>query len=101
MLPIHLNILPKGFPNRVPPPKFQMGARVRWRPQPTEDFGTITGIQYAPAQHLQTWAWKYTVWFDLQSPSRLWLMSDTAWEFDLEALPTVPHPQVTSEHEQP
>lgn len=76
--------LPQDFPVTVPPPKFQIGDRVRWQPQPTEDFGTITGLHYAPAQHLESWAWKYTVWLALSSPSQGWISSDSAWEPDLE-----------------
>jgi hypothetical protein len=94
-------MLPEGFPSQVPVPRFQIGDRVRWQPQPTEDFGTITGIQYAPAQHLQIWVWKYTVWLDQHSPSRLWLTSDTAWEPDLEALPTRPAAEPVAEEQQP
>lgn len=97
MSSIPLNALPADFPHQISTPKFQIGDRVRWQPQPTEDFGTVTGIQFAPAQHLQTWTWKYTVWLDLQSPSRLWLVSDTAWETDLEAIPASSSGQTTPE----
>lgn len=96
-----LNTLPNGFPHHTPSPRFQIGDRVRWQPQPTEDFGTITGIQYAPAQHLQDWAWKYTIWLDLQSPSHHWTEADTAWETDLEPIPATTQPQIALEQEQP
>ena len=86
-----LERLPEGFPATIPAPKFQIGDRVRWQPQPTEDFGTITGVQYAPIYPLPIWAWKYTIWLDIQSPSRLWVRSDIAWEVDLEPLPFVAH----------
>ena len=87
LLYMPLDYLPKGFPATVPAPKFQIGDRVRWQPQPTEDLGTITGLHYAPVQHLQSWAWKYTVWLALSSPSQRWIRSDMAWESDLEPAP--------------
>ena len=94
LLPMLPNRLPEGFPAAVPLPKFQIGDRVRWQPQPTEDFGTITGLHYAPDHHLQSWAWKYTVWLSLSSPSHGWISSDMAWESDLELAPIVcDHPQ--------
>ncbi|MBD2123411.1 hypothetical protein [Trichocoleus sp. FACHB-262] len=58
---------------------------------PTQDFGTVTGLQYAPAEHLKSWAWRYLIWLDSQSPSHAWTCSDTAWEADLELLATAPH----------
>ncbi|HEY9697673.1 MAG TPA: hypothetical protein V6D10_10450 [Trichocoleus sp.] len=82
-----LNSLPADFPHHIPEPKFQLGDRVRWHPLPNEDFGTITGIEYAPADHLNSWGWRYTVWLDAHSPSRNWTMTDIAWEEDLEPLP--------------
>lgn len=80
--------LPAAFPHTIAPPKFQLGDRVQWQPKPTRDFGIITGIQYAPAPHLQTWAWQYVIWLDADSPSRTWVIADTAWESDLEAIET-------------
>jgi len=87
--PLHMRLsdLPKGFPATVPSPKFQIGDYVRWQPQPTEDFGIITGLHYAPAQPLQSWVWKYTVWLAPSSPSQHWIRSDMAWESDLELVP--------------
>lgn len=99
MSSIPLNALPADFPDHLPAPNFQIGERVQWRPQPTLDFGTITGLQYAPAHHIQTWAWKYIIWLDCHSPSRLWITTDTAWETDLEPLTTGTHPQVTLENQ--
>jgi len=85
---IALDTLPGDFPQQVQIPKFQLGDRVQWQPQPSQDFGTIIGIQYAPASQLEVWAWKYVIWLDRYSPSRAWVMSDTAWESDLEPLST-------------
>lgn len=92
MLPIPIDRLPDSFPDRVPNPKFQIGDRVQWNALPTQDFGTITGIQYAPAPHLQAWDWEYTIWLDCCSPSRPWVTIDTAWETDLEPFPSAIHP---------
>ncbi len=100
MSSIPLDDLPKDFPHHIPTPRFQLGDRVQWQPQPTQDFGTVTGIQYVPAPHLQTWAWKYIIWLDRHSPSRLWILTDTAWETDLEVLPATAHPETALEHEQ-
>ena len=82
-----LLILPAAFPRAVSQPKFQLGDRVQWQPKPTRDFGIITGIQYAPAPHLHAWAWQYVIWLDADSPSCTWVITDTAWEADLEAIP--------------
>ncbi|HEY9626100.1 MAG TPA: hypothetical protein V6C84_02255 [Coleofasciculaceae cyanobacterium] len=99
MFPITIDALPENFPGYTPTPKFQIGDRVCWYPLPAQDFGIITGLEYAPAAHLQSWAWKYIIWLDRHSPSRLWVITDTAWETDLESLAAVTHPQIG--HEQP
>lgn len=93
-------LVPKGFPVFIQQPMFQLGDRIRWHPRPTADFGIITGLQYTPAPHLNTWAWKYTIWLDLDSPSHAWTTSDTAWEADLEKLPAH-HPFATREDATP
>lgn len=95
-----LDDLPQGFPRHIPNPKFQIGERVQWQPQPSSDFGTITGLQYAPIHAPYRWGWKYTIWLDRHSPSRLWITTDTAWEIDLEFLPLT-QPQFSPENEQP
>lgn len=81
----HLS-LPQTFPRQTQPPKFSLGDRVRFVPMPAEDFGIITGLQFAPAEHLHDWAWRYVVWLDDHSPSREWTCSDLAWEDDLQRL---------------
>ncbi|HEY9626473.1 MAG TPA: hypothetical protein V6C84_04160 [Coleofasciculaceae cyanobacterium] len=78
-----VNPLIEGFPNYIPDPKLKIGDRVCWHPLPAQDFGIITGLEYAPAEHLQSWSWKYVVWLDPQSPSREWTQQDSAWEDDL------------------
>ncbi len=83
-------LLPDTFPSRLSSPKFKIGDRVRFVPMPAEDFGIITGLQFAPAEHLQDWAWRYVVWLDDQSPSRQWTCSDFAWEDDLQLLAPTP-----------
>jgi hypothetical protein len=80
--------LPEGFPQQISQPKLGIGDRVRWQPLPSQDFGTVIGLQYAPAEHLKSWAWRYCIWLDPQSPSFAWTCSDTAWEEDLELLAT-------------
>ncbi|MBD2001420.1 hypothetical protein H6G00_33310 [Leptolyngbya sp. FACHB-541] len=87
--PLHPSLplsLPEGFPKSTQVPKFSLGDRVQWHPLPSRDFGTITGLLYAPTQQTQSWQWQYTVWLDPQSPSRIWTQSDVAWEEDLELL---------------
>lgn len=82
--------LPKKFPDEIGQPKFAVGDRVCFVPMPAEDYGIVTGIQYAPAEHLQDWAWRYTIWLDPQSPSHAWTLSDFAWEADLQRLTPAP-----------
>lgn len=95
-----LDELPVGFPHHIATPKFQIGSRVQWHPQPTQDFGTITGIQYAPAPHLHSWTWKYNIWLDRHSPSHPWVKTDTAWEMDLTALAVDSQHQNLLEHKE-
>ena len=71
-------------------PRFRLGDRVRFVPLPAEDYGIIIGLQFAPAEHLQDWSWRYTIRLDLQSPSRAWTDSDFAWEADLQLLAAAP-----------
>ena len=91
--------LPNDFPAQTPAPKFQLGDRVRFIPLPAKDYGIIVGLQYAPAEHLQGWEWRYTIWLDPQSPSRAWTDSDLAWEADLQRL--TPDPSDPLSQEQP
>ena len=90
-------LLPQGFPQAASVPKFHLGDRVRSIPVPAEDSGIITGLQYAPAEHLQDWAWRYTIWLDPQSPSYAWTPSDLAWEADLQRLTPAPIDVFTKE----
>ncbi len=76
--------LPTKFPQDIGQPNFAIGDRVRFVPLPSQDFGTIVGVEYAPAEHLQAWSWCYRIWLDPHSPSRAWTQTDTAWEADLE-----------------
>jgi hypothetical protein len=89
LLPAHSSqlFLPDRFPEHTPTPKFGFGNRVYWQPLSSTDFGVITGVEYAPAEHLQSWAWRYVVWLDPQSPSCAWTHTDEAWEEDLELQP--------------
>ena len=81
-------LLPKGFPQMSSAPKFSLGDRVRFVPLLAEAYGIIVGLRFAPAEHLQ--GWRYIIWLDLQSPSRVWTSSDLAWEDDLPLLTTAP-----------
>lgn len=85
-------LLPEGFPQTAPAPRFRLGDRVRFIPTPAEDSGLVIGLQYAPAEHLQAWGWRYMIWLDAQSPSHAWTCTDLAWEDDLERLVPVPMP---------
>lgn len=87
--PIHSRAsnVPNAFPAGVSAPKFDVGLCVCWHPLPSQDFGTIIGVEYAPAEHLQAWSWCYHIWLDPHSPSRTWTQTDTAWEADLELWP--------------
>jgi hypothetical protein len=85
-------LLPEGFPQTSSAPRFRLGDRVRFIPLPAEAFGTITGLQYAPAEHLQAWSWRYSIWLDPQSPGSTWTCADLAWEDDLELLVAVTAP---------
>ena len=89
--------LQNDFPLQTPAPKYAIGDRVRLIPMPAEDYGIVTGFQYAPAEHLQDWAWCYTIWLDPQSPSRAWTPSDLAWEADLQRLTPNPIDVLTKE----
>ena len=89
--------LPKKFPHRIDQPKFSLGDRVCLVPLPAEDHGIIIGLQFAPAEHLQDWSWRYTIWLDLQSPSRAWTDSDLVWKTDLQLLAAAPVDVLTME----
>ncbi len=78
-------------------PKYAIGDRIRFVPVPAEDFGIVVGIQLAPAEHLQDWAWRYVIWLDDQSPSRAWTYSDLAWEDDIQLLVPAPVNVLTGE----
>jgi len=75
--------LPEGFPVDTPSPRFAVGMRASWQPLPSQDFGIITGMEYAPMPDFDGWGWRYTVWLDARSPSAQWIPSDLAWEEDL------------------
>jgi hypothetical protein len=75
--------VPSDFPGNIPSPLLCIGDRVCWHPLPTQEFGVITGLEYAPAEHLSDWSWKYVVRLDPRSPSHEWTHQDSAWEDDL------------------
>ena len=77
--------LPEDFPESLPPFTFKLGDRVRWKPMPSTDWGTIAGIEYSWHSPGNSWQPRYKVYLDLESPSLGWIESDWAWEWDLEA----------------
>ncbi|MBD1867204.1 hypothetical protein H6F95_07795 [Cyanobacteria bacterium FACHB-471] len=79
--------LPAEFPKDILSPKFNLGDRVCWHPLPSQDFGTITGLQYAPAPHLNAWGWQYIIFLSPHSLSSAWVQIDVAWEEDLALQP--------------
>lgn len=89
--------LPTNFPHGIGQPNFAIGDRVRFIPLPTEDYGVVVGLQFAPAAHLQGWGWRYSIWLDPQSPSSTWTCSDLAWEDDLQLLPSAPVDRLSQE----
>ncbi len=77
--------LPEDFPESLPPFTFKLGDRVRWKPMPSTDWGTIAGIEYSWHSPGNSWQPRYKVYLDSESPSRGWIESDWAWEWDLES----------------
>ncbi len=77
--------LPEDFPESLPPFTFKLGDRVRWKPMPSTDWGTIAGIEYSWHSPGNSWQPRYKVYLDSESPSRAWTDSDWAWEWDLES----------------
>jgi hypothetical protein len=78
--------LPEDFPESLPPFSFKLGDRVRWKPMPSTDWGTIAGIEYSWHSPGKSWQPRYKVHLDSDSPSRAWIVEDWAWEWDLEML---------------
>ena len=85
--------LPEDFPESLPPFSFKLGDRVRWKPMPSTDWGTIAGMEYAIHPLRNSWQPRYKVHLDLDSPSKAWIDSDWAWEWDLE-----PEPEQENSH---
>ena len=78
--------LPRNFPN-VDKPRFCEGEKIRWIPQGEKtDCGVVLGRFYNYAPHRHRWMWCYLIWLDKNSPSPAWIITDTAWEDDLEPL---------------
>lgn len=77
--------LPEGFPQQTKSPRYWVGDRLRWKPlndNQQSDFGIAIGRFYAYDRRQASWAWKYLIWLDSDSPSSC--IADTAWELDLE-----------------
>jgi hypothetical protein len=85
--------LPEDFPESLPPFSFKLGDRVRWKPMPSTDWGTIAGIEYSWHSPDNSWQPRYKVYLDPDSPSRAWIDSDWAWGWDLE-----PEPEQQNRH---
>ena len=84
--------LPEDFPGSLPPFSFKLGDRVRWKPMPSTDWGTIAGMEYAIHSFRNSWQPRYKVHLDSDSPSRAWIVEDWAWQWDLEAEPEQQNP---------
>lgn len=83
--------LPVGFPENVQIPKYSLGDRCRWIPNPQTDWGTIIGQIYTSIEtgHPESqWSWLYLLLLDADSPSRPWIAADWVEEEVLEQLPS-------------
>ncbi len=68
-------------------PCYKDGESLRWNPSHGGvDWGIAIGRFYAYAPHLRRWSWKYIIRLDSHSPSAAWVITDIAWEDDLEPL---------------
>jgi len=77
--------------SNVQPPKYSLGLRCRWIPNPQTDWGIVIGQIYIPnIQDLEgkNWSWLYLLLLDEDSPSRSWITIDYVDEEDLEAFPS-------------
>lgn len=81
--------LPDDFPGEIPFPHHFIGERLYHQGISTQEFGYVAGMEYAPApHHPQGWQWRYKLYLDKQSPSRIWTQWDFAWEEDLVQSPS-------------
>ncbi len=84
--------LPTHFPDGINSPKYPIGSRCRWVPNPATDWGTVIGQIYVPSRTenkaATQWIWTYLLLLDPNSPSRQWLVADWVDEENLEPLPT-------------
>lgn len=80
--------LPSEFPGSISVPRFVVGDRCRWIPNPATDWDIVIGQVFVPIEadqlEPQPWAWMYPLLLDSDSPSRSWLIADWAEEADLE-----------------
>jgi hypothetical protein len=96
-----LEVLHEEFSQEIQPPSLELpinfvesaipcykdGSSLRWIPSKGGvDWGIAIGRFYAYAPHLYRWSWKYIILLDSHSPSAAWVMTDTAWEEDVELL---------------
>jgi len=84
--------LPAEFPTMASAPKFSLGSRCRWIPNPKTDWGTVIGHVYIPTNHDRSsseWSWLYLLLLDVDSPSRQWVAVDWVGEEDLELIPSL------------
>lgn len=79
--------LPFDFPNTANTPHFLYGDKLRWRSSKNHpDWGIVIGRFYSFAPHRCCWMWCYLIWLSKDSPSAAWIVTDTAWEEDLELI---------------
>lgn len=87
---------PDKVPGTIQEPKYAIGDRCRWIPNPSTDWGTIIGYVYPLHQTKQQSdsqrSWLYLLLLDTDSPSRRWITADWVDEEDLEPLspPRIP-----------
>ncbi|MBD2463955.1 hypothetical protein H6G89_23415 [Oscillatoria sp. FACHB-1407] len=85
---------PLDFPKQIPAPRYAVGTRCRWIPQPSTDWGIIIGHILLPSETTPhqgaDWRWSYLLMLDNSSPSRRWTVMDWVSEDDLELFPMQP-----------
>ena len=79
-----------SFPNKIPPPLFNIGASVCWDAVSDDepDCGYIVGLRYIWSKHLQDWQYQYYIALNIDSTSYQWTKFDWGWQEDLTLVPS-------------